>query len=352
MSAPPFLKFFLFAALAFLAANRAVAEKFSTSDAAAVSVASHQRTDFTPPSPAQFGVSIETGDIAQAKKWLERGLHPDFMASRIGSGMMIGAWEGNVPMMEIFYQYGANIHLENDAGEQALLLAVWQGKKPAVEWLLAHGATLNRPPGKWSALHYAAFSGRRDLLNDLLKRGANPDARSPNGSTPLMMAIYNNQPGIAQTLIERGANRNLRNDWGDGALEWAMRYNQTNIARQLGSEEDFAVAASLPKSAWGNGARARPLPPDLDKLLRDRAYLIARGLSPENIDRNIAALRARYARESNVDSPPRVHMLQITADPDTPDRQRAEIVSRPATSSPAPYRLPRQKPHKIPARHP
>ena len=54
------------------------------------------------PSPTAFSVSMELGDMREAAAWLDAGLPPDFMGSRIGSGLMIGAWEGNIDLMRLF----------------------------------------------------------------------------------------------------------------------------------------------------------------------------------------------------------------------------------------------------------
>ncbi|MGB4674017.1 MAG: ankyrin repeat domain-containing protein [Azovibrio sp.] len=303
--------------------------------------------DFTPPDPVRFGVVMELGDIEQAKAWLDQGLPPDYMADRVGSGLMIGAWEGNLALMELFYSRGADVNLVNSAGEQALLLAAWKGNRQLVDWLLERGAELNRAPGQWSALHYAAFSGHQELVSYLLERGANIDARSPNGSTPLMMAIYDGKPGVAKLLIEKGADKAPRNDWGDGAMEWAMRFNQIGIARLIGSPEAFMVAANQPKESWGQDSRSEKAPADLDKLIQARRQLMAKGLSVEQIDRNIAALRARYAKASVSQEalPPRSTALEITARRADPSRQGARIVQTPSS-----YKLPPRAPNKLPAR--
>ncbi|MDR2365374.1 MAG: ankyrin repeat domain-containing protein [Zoogloeaceae bacterium] len=284
--------------------------------------------DFTPPSPTYFGVSVETGDLRQVKAWLDRGLSPDYQADRLGSGLMIAAWEGNLPMLELFYRYGANVNLENGAGEQALLLAAWRNQRAAIDWLLARGAALNRPSGQWSALHYAAFSGHADLVGDLLARGADIDARNPGGATPLMMAIYDGKQEVARLLIERGADLEARNDRGDGAMEWAMRYNQLAIARRLGDPKTFAAAANQPKESWGRDARSEAAPADLDMLLKARRHLIAKGLSAADIDRNIAALRARYARQERDEAPPSrgAATLEITARRNAPQTQKARLI--------------------------
>lgn len=308
---------------------------------------SQPAADFTLPDPVRFGAAMELGDLEQARKWLDQGLPPDYMADRIGSGLMIGAWEGNLALMELFYSRGADVNRENAAGEQALLLAAWRGHRQIVDWLLARGAQLNRAPGQWSALHYAAFAGQRDLVAYLLERGADIDARSPNGSTPLMLAIYDGKPEVARLLIERGANKALRNDWGDGAMEWAMRFNQIGVARLIGDPEEFIAAANRPKESWGQDWRSEPAPPELDRLIQARRQLVAKGLPVEEIDRNIAALRARYAKASldKAALPPRETALEITARRAQPSQQRARVVQEPGT-----YKLPPRAPNKLPAR--
>ncbi|MDR1647490.1 MAG: ankyrin repeat domain-containing protein [Zoogloeaceae bacterium] len=301
--------------------------------------------DFTPPDPVRFGNVIELGDIRQAEAWLDQGLDPDYSANRIGSGLMIAAWEGNLDMLTLFYTRGADVNKTNQVGEQAILLAAWKGHDRIVDWLLAHGASLNRPQGQWSALHYAAFSGHQALVQRLLDQGADIDARSPNGSTPLMMAIYEGKPAVARLLLARGADTTPRNDWGDGAMEWAMRYNQFEVARQMGSPEAFAEAASRPREHWGEDRRSAAMPPDLEKLVRARAYLAIQGVSLEQIDRNIAALRARYAR-AEMDRkalPPRSSAVEISAKKSSPSSQKARVIN-------TPYRLPPRAPKKTPAR--
>jgi len=37
------------------------------------------------PDPVAFGAAIESGKLSTARKWLDEGLHPDFVADRIDS---------------------------------------------------------------------------------------------------------------------------------------------------------------------------------------------------------------------------------------------------------------------------
>ncbi|MEY2633077.1 MAG: hypothetical protein RIR00_1731, partial [Pseudomonadota bacterium] len=137
------------------------------------------------PSPGAFSTSMELGNLDQATLWLDAGLPPDFLGSRIGSGLMIGAWEGNLKLMELFLSRGADINAVNRDGEQAVALAAWRGQKAALQWLLDHGAKLNRDGLQWGALHYAALAGHGELVRQLIDQGADLNARAPNGSSPL-----------------------------------------------------------------------------------------------------------------------------------------------------------------------
>ena len=114
------------------------------------------------PDPVEFGSRIEMGDLARAREWLERGLDPNFTADRIGTGLMIAAWEGNLALMELFVAKGADVNRANAVGEEALMHAAWRGNLDAVKWLLERGAKINRDPKQWTALHYAAFSGHEE----------------------------------------------------------------------------------------------------------------------------------------------------------------------------------------------
>lgn len=283
------------------------------------------------PDPATFAVRMESGDVASAAAWLDGGLDPDFMGSRIGSGLMIGAWEGKIELMRLFISRGADINRANANGETALALAAWKGHQEVVKWLLERGARINAPGRQWSALHYAVFAGHKDLANYLIEQGADINAQSTNGSSVLMMAIYEGHEDLVRTLIEKGADRSVKNDWDDGALEWAMRGNRLKIARMVTSPEEFNIAVAQPKEKWGEPKRSLRSSKELEELLHMREILAQRGLSTQAIDNRIAAERARIVRtELNRDAlPPRAATLEITAGRKSPKDQSANIIYGP-----------------------
>ena len=253
----------------------------------------------TLPDPTSFSVVIERGDLAQAREWLDAGLAPDFEGRLIGTGLMIGAWEGNIPMMELFLSHGADINKTNSFGEQALLHAAWKGRLEAVRWLVEHGARLNRAGREWAALHYAAFAGHAEVLAYLLERGADINALSTNGSTPLMMAAREGKESIAKALLAAGARPDIVNEQGDDALRWAMRYNNLQIARDIAGSEGFAAAAARPAASWGRPQRSQALPDRADLLLVQAHRMEAAGRRDAALKLYRAALAAiRQADEA------------------------------------------------------
>jgi len=280
------------------------------------------------PDPMAFTIRMESGDIDQAKEWLAAGLPPDFLGARTGSGLMIGAWNGNVDLMRLFLASGADINAVNANGESALALAAWKGRLDLVKWLLERGARINASPRSWSALHYAVFAGHQEVANYLIDQGADINALSTNGSTPLMMAIYEGKEDLARKLIEKGANRKVKNDWGDGALEWAMRFNRLKLARMVASPEEFNIAVAEPKEKWGEARRSMAQSRDLEVFMMVREELVSRGMPTEQIDKRIAAERARLVKQdiNPAALPPRAKTLEITASRAKPGEQSATMV--------------------------
>ena len=298
----------------------------------------------TLPDAARFTVAIENGDLSAAREWLDAGLVPDFEGRVIGSGLMIAAWEGNVPMMELFVSRGADINKVNAIGEQALQHAAWKGHLAAVRWLVEHGASVNRQGKEWAALHYAVFAGHAEVVSYLLEQGADINALSTNGSTPLMMAAREGQEAIAKRLLTAGARRDIVNEWGDDALRWAMRHNNLTIAREIAGAEGFPAVAARPTASWGTAVRSQAVPDRADSLMAQARGMEAAGQRDEALRLYRAALavirQADAARKPVAARGRAASGMVITARRDKPDSQSAALnyaaPANPGESAPAP----------------
>ena len=294
------------------------------------------------PDPVTYGIQVELGNRSQVREWLDQGLGPNTLADRIGTGLMIAAWYGDIPMMELFVARGADVNFPNQLNERAVMHAAYRGQGEAVKWLLARGARINNGPLQWSALHYAVYAGHDAVAAQLLERGADINARSTNGSSVLMMAVLEGHDDLVRMLLAKGADRSVKNEQGDGALEWAFRFKRLAIARLVGTPQQFVAAASRPPEQWGPPTRSVPappggpafapaLPPDpvserIEELVKVREVLASRGVKRglDSLDRRIAALRAQRARAQRDSSPAAV--LEISARRASPAEQRTRLI--------------------------
>lgn len=110
-------------------------------------------------------------------------------------------------------------------GWTALHLAAFFGKKPAAEVLIAAGANVNARsinPMRNSPLH-AACAGRSDELAALLvASGADVNSRQEGGWTPLHAAAQNGGLDLARLLISFGAQVNARAENNQNAMDLAL----------------------------------------------------------------------------------------------------------------------------------
>jgi ankyrin repeat protein len=106
-----------------------------------------------------------------------------------------------------------------------MLAAVLGGDTVAVAALLTVDPQLadlvDRSPGRWSVLHYAAGRGDVAVVELLLAAGASPGKRSHDGSTPLHEAALCGHLEVAQVLLAAGAETRATTNSGYSALDAA-----------------------------------------------------------------------------------------------------------------------------------
>ena len=75
-----------------------------------------------------------------------------------------------------------------------------------IQLLLDHGADVNaQKEDRWTALHLGVLFGHVQVVEVLLKRGADPHARTKKGETPFQLASSSsrNHTQIMRLLSER-----------------------------------------------------------------------------------------------------------------------------------------------------
>lgn len=144
-------------------------------------------------------------------------------------------------------QPGLNLEARNPAGETALMLAAIRGHLDLVQRLLERRAQVNHPG--WTPLHYAAsHDGERALpiAQLLLEHHAFINARSPNGSTPLMLAAHYGRREVVELLLREGAEPLARNQQGLNAIDFAMLARRADVAEAIAA----SVRAQQGRGTW------------------------------------------------------------------------------------------------------
>lgn len=177
--------------------------------------------------------SINVDDVRGIAEGLRRGLDVNYADADGNTLLMLVARDGSVKATELLLNAGAKVYPSNVFGETALMLATYAGHEPVVDMLLAKGADAAANPGGWTALHYAAFTGRIRLANKFIGLGNIVDVKTRNQLTPLMVAAMNGHLDIVQTLLKNGADSTLRDTNNLSAYDHAMARANTIIAGVL-----------------------------------------------------------------------------------------------------------------------
>src|SRR5215831_6184822 len=149
------------------------------------------------------------------------------------------------------------VAVDSDWGGTPLMTAAYYGNLNIVVLLLERGANVkavNRDGG--TALHYAARGGRSfEVVATLVSRGAPVNAQDQAGSTALMNGLENRE--ITELLLTHGADVKLRTKGGETALQYAAGQNRVWLVKPLidrGADVNSGNNAGQTPLMWATGA--------------------------------------------------------------------------------------------------
>jgi ankyrin repeat protein len=152
--------------------------------------------------------AIGSGDVATVKTLIDAGAH-------------VNTFEAFHNQTALMYAAASN---RNAAQMVKLLLAKGADVKPRAlysDWpsqVTSEPRAQYRSVGGLTALLYAARSGCYECVEDMLAAGADINMPTPEGITPLMIALDNSHNDLAKLLMDKGANVDVCDWWGRTAL--------------------------------------------------------------------------------------------------------------------------------------
>ena len=147
------------------------------------------------------------------------------------------AYDGNIEAVKQHIAAGADVSVKKKNSPAVLFEASgtplhYASTKEIVELLIAKGADVNAKSSDGSTpLHDAAYYGRTVIAELLIAKGADVNAEDEVGLTPLHRANLTKE--IAELLIAEGADVNAKEKYGETPLNWAILLGQTATADLL-----------------------------------------------------------------------------------------------------------------------
>jgi len=150
-------------------------------------------------------------------------------------------YRGKINKVKELLAKGADIEYKKDRFT-GLMAASINGDKEIVELLLNKGANPNaKGADDFTSLMGASSEGNKEIVEILLKKGADVNAKNVFGQTALMSAANKGSEEVVEILLENGANSDLKDDDGNIALDMATYMHHKGVVKLLSPQMNLST---------------------------------------------------------------------------------------------------------------
>lgn len=159
---------------------------------------------------------------------LEKGASIDVANDEGLTPLQVAATMDNCEAISLLLQHCANVEVRSLAGPTALQYAAWKGHWVAFDLLLIGGADINAWNRRGETLLHeqARHSTNTSVATKLLDQGANIEARTSQGYTPLQCAAITGNKIMFHLLLDRGARLEIETAKGETILHITPPLNE------------------------------------------------------------------------------------------------------------------------------
>ena len=169
-------------------------------------------------------LAIERGRIEEVKSLVKNTKDMEARDLNGLTPLQFAIQDGRAEMSKILIENGANIEAECEKHGTTLCLAIYSDDLAITTMLLEKGADPSRPHPRFnlSPLHYANTHVFPEIQTQLIKFGANMEAKTRNGQTPLHWAARTCTPENVKELVACGADIDCQDANGNTPLHMVM----------------------------------------------------------------------------------------------------------------------------------
>ncbi|XP_043708894.1 calmodulin-binding transcription activator 5 isoform X2 [Telopea speciosissima] len=198
---------------------------------------------------------------------------------------------------------GCKIPARDRQGQGVIHLCAILGYTWSVKPYSSSGISLDfRDASGWTALHWAAYYGRKEMVAVLLSAGAKPNLVTdptpefPGGQTAADLASKNGHEGLAAYLAEKGLIAQLNAMYISGNISGSPQTISTDLVNSINlSEDELCLKDTLEAYRAAADAASRIQSAFRENSLKQRTKAVEFS-NPENEARNIvAAMRIQHA---------------------------------------------------------
>ncbi len=176
--------------------------------------------------------AADTGQVEVLKALAKAGADLNVKEPHEGrTALFLAAASGHEAIVKALLEAGADPNILDSDGDSVVLIATQYGYAGVVKALAEGKAELNRSNIVYTPLSYAVEQSNKEMIEVLLNAGADPNAKTEGGRTPLIIAIDN--PDIFQLLLDKKADPNLANGSGETPLMVAVQNGNTDAIERL-----------------------------------------------------------------------------------------------------------------------
>ncbi|MEG6509045.1 quinoprotein dehydrogenase-associated putative ABC transporter substrate-binding protein [Methyloligella sp. 2.7D] len=198
---------------------------------------------------APIHIAANAKDAGMVEFLIEQGADPDLPDDTGMTPLIYSLLRDDVKTAQVLIDAGADLDKTSPQGYSPLALAIEEGRYEAAKALIEAGAAIDTPVGdqKLTPLMIASAKMRPaegaiflpdstrpiDLARMLIKKGADVNATSSTGATPLMIAAARDNAPVIGLLLQSGADPEMKNDQGQTALDIAKMNDAQSAAQAI-----------------------------------------------------------------------------------------------------------------------